>query len=106
MSRPHRAPPGLIPPDSEVIRLGQDAFERALGARPLLLRSGGTLPIVPALADRGIPTIITGFDLPDGNLHSPNERLLVEHIPLGVAAARELFTALAGLKRSQDRSSE
>jgi acetylornithine deacetylase/succinyl-diaminopimelate desuccinylase-like protein len=90
-------PPGLVAPDSAAIRLGQDAFERALGARPLLLRSGGTLPIVPALGDRGIPTIITGFDLPEGNLHSPNERLLVEHIPLGVAAAQELFTALAAL---------
>ena len=89
--------PGLVAPDSEAIRLGQDAFERALGVRPLLLRAGGSLPIVSALADRGIPTIITGFDLPEGNLHSPNERLLVEHIPLGVAAARELFTALAGL---------
>jgi acetylornithine deacetylase/succinyl-diaminopimelate desuccinylase-like protein len=92
------APPGLIPPDSAAIRLGQDAFERALGVRPLLLRSGGTLPIVPALADRGISTIVTGFDLPEGNLHSPNERLLVDHVPLGVSAARELFTALAGLR--------
>ena len=52
---------------------------------------------MPALADRGIPTIVTGFDLPEGNLHSPNERLLVEHFPLGVAAARELFTSLAAL---------
>jgi acetylornithine deacetylase/succinyl-diaminopimelate desuccinylase-like protein len=91
------APPGLVSPDSAAIRLGQDAFERALGARPLLLRSGGTLPIVPALGDRGIPAIVTGFDVPQGNLHSPNERLLVEHVPLGVAAGRELFTALAGL---------
>jgi acetylornithine deacetylase/succinyl-diaminopimelate desuccinylase-like protein len=91
------APPGLIPPDSAAIRLGQDAFERALGVRPLLLRSGGTLPIVPALADRGIPTIVTGFDVPDGNLHSPNERLLVEHVPLGVATAREVYSSLAGL---------
>jgi acetylornithine deacetylase/succinyl-diaminopimelate desuccinylase-like protein len=91
------APPGLIAPDSAAIRLGQDAFERALGVRPLLLRSGGTLPIVPALADRDIPTIVTGFDLPEGNLHSPNERLLVEHVPLGVAAAQELFRGLAGL---------
>ncbi|HEY7692357.1 MAG TPA: M20/M25/M40 family metallo-hydrolase [Gaiellaceae bacterium] len=91
------APPGLIAPDSAAIRLGQEAFERALGTRPLLLRSGGTLPIVPALADKGIPTIVTGFDVPEGNLHSPNERLLVEHVPLGVAAAQELFTSLAGL---------
>jgi acetylornithine deacetylase/succinyl-diaminopimelate desuccinylase-like protein len=93
-------PPGLVPADSAAIRLGQDAFERALGVRPLLLRSGGTLPIVPALADKGIPTIITGFDLPEGNLHSPNERLLVAHVPLGVAAARELLTALAELGSS------
>jgi acetylornithine deacetylase/succinyl-diaminopimelate desuccinylase-like protein len=92
------SPPGLVAPDSEVIRLGQDAFEHALGARPLLLRAGGTLPVVPVLADRGIPTIITGFDLPEGNLHSPNERLLVEHVPLGVAAAQELFRALADLR--------
>jgi acetylornithine deacetylase/succinyl-diaminopimelate desuccinylase-like protein len=40
---------------------------------------------------------MTGFDLPEGNLHSPNERLLVEHIPLGVAVARELFGELTGL---------
>ena len=92
------APPGLIPPDSAAIRLGQDAFERALGVRPLLLRAGGSLPIVPALVDRSVPTIVSGFDLPEGNLHSPNERLLVEHFPLGVAAARELYTSLAGLR--------
>jgi len=92
------APPGLVPPDSPVIRLGLDAFERVLGVRPLLVRSGGTLPIVPALADRGIPTIVTGFDVPEGNIHSPNERLLVEYVPLGIAAARELYGELAGLR--------
>jgi len=90
--------PGLVEPSSPAIKLAQDAFERALGARPLLLRSGGSLPIVPALGDRGIPTIITGFALPDSNIHSPNERLLLEYVPLGVAAARELFTAFAGLR--------
>jgi acetylornithine deacetylase/succinyl-diaminopimelate desuccinylase-like protein len=91
------APPGLVPPDAKAIQLGLDAFERALGIRPLLVRSGGTLPIVPALADKGIPTIITGFSLPDSNIHSPNERIPVEHLPLGVAAARALFLAFADL---------
>jgi acetylornithine deacetylase/succinyl-diaminopimelate desuccinylase-like protein len=90
--------PGLVPPDADAIRLGQDAFERALGVRPLLLRAGGSIPIVAALSARGIPAILTGFDTPEGNLHSPNERFLVEHFPLGVAAARELFTELAGLR--------
>ena len=94
------APAGLIPPDSPAVRLAQDAFERVVGRRPLLLRSGGTLPIVPALADKGIPTILSGFALPGANMHSPNERLLARYIPLGVAAARETLVALAELPRS------
>jgi acetylornithine deacetylase/succinyl-diaminopimelate desuccinylase-like protein len=92
------SPPGLVPPDSRAIQLGLDAFERALGVRPALVRSGGTLPIVPALADKGIPTIITGFGLPDSNIHSPNERLVAEYVPLGIAAARELLRELAHLR--------
>jgi len=92
------APPGRVDPESRAVQLGLDAFERALGVRPLLVRSGGTLPIVPALADNGIPTILTGFALPDSNIHSPNENIPVEYFPLGVAAARELFTAFAGLR--------
>jgi len=50
------------------------------------------------MEDRIVGFGVSGFDLPEGNLHSPNERLLVEHIPLGVAAARELYTSLAALR--------
>ncbi len=92
------SPAGLVPADSAAVKLAQDAFERALGRRPLLLRSGGTLPIVPALAKKGIPTILSGFDVPEGNIHSPNERFRVRYLPLGVAAARETLTAFAGLR--------
>ncbi len=91
------AEPGLVPPDARAVQLGLDAFERAVGVRPVLVRSGGTLPIVPALSARGIPTIVTGFGLPDAQIHSPNERLVAEHVPLGIAAARELFLAFADL---------
>jgi acetylornithine deacetylase/succinyl-diaminopimelate desuccinylase-like protein len=91
------ADPGLVAPDSRAIQLGLVAFERAVGVRPALIRSGGTLPIVPALSQRGIPTIITGFSLPDANMHSPNERMLTEYMPLGIAAARALFQELAAL---------
>jgi acetylornithine deacetylase/succinyl-diaminopimelate desuccinylase-like protein len=88
---------GLIDPESDAVRVGLDAFERVLGVRPLLVRGGGTLPIVPALAAKGIPTILTGFDLPDGNAHSPNERLALDLLPLGVACARETLVALRQL---------
>jgi acetylornithine deacetylase/succinyl-diaminopimelate desuccinylase-like protein len=91
------AAPGLVDPDARAITLGLDAFERALGVRPLLIRSGGTLPIVPALTARGIPAIITGFSLPDANIHSPNERMLVEYIDLGIVASKALLTEFAAL---------
>ncbi len=91
------APPGLVPPDARAVQLGLGAFERALGVRPALIRTGGTLPIVPALTERAIPSIITGFSLPNANIHSPNECMLVEYIPLGIAAARALFQEFAAL---------
>jgi acetylornithine deacetylase/succinyl-diaminopimelate desuccinylase-like protein len=93
------APAGLVPPEAPAVRIAQDAFERALGRRPLLLRTGGTIPLVPALADKGIPTVLTGFALPGANVHSPNERLLARYIPLGVAAARETLLAFGDLPR-------
>ena len=91
------APAALVKPDDPAIRLGQDAFERVVGSRPLLIRVGGSLPVMAALEQKGIPTILTGFDLPDGNIHSPNERFRVEYVSLGVEAAKELYRSLAKL---------
>ena len=99
LTRLSSAEPGLVPPDAPAVQLGLDAFERTFGRRPLLVRSGGTLPIVPALAEKGIPTIITGFALPESNIHSPNERLLAEYLPLGLQTARELYKSLGKLDR-------
>jgi acetylornithine deacetylase/succinyl-diaminopimelate desuccinylase-like protein len=95
--RENSAPPGVFAPDSPAIQLGLDAFERAVGVRPILVRVGGTLPIYPALAAKGIPTIGTGFALRESNVHSPNERLRVEDVDRAVAAATELYKGLAAL---------
>jgi acetylornithine deacetylase/succinyl-diaminopimelate desuccinylase-like protein len=97
MERGNSAPPGVFAPDSPAIKLGMEAFERAVGTRPILVRVGGTLPIYPALAEKGIPTIGTGFALPESNVHSPNERLRVVDVDRAVAAATELYRSLAAL---------
>ena len=91
------AAPGVFSPESPVIKLGMEAFERATGVPPLLVRVGGTLPIYPALAEKGIPTIGTGFALRESNVHSPNERLRVEDVDRAVSAASELYRSLAAL---------
>ena len=93
--------PGRFQPDAPVVQLRLEAFERVVGVRPLLIRSGGTLPIVPALEARGIPTILTGFALPSSNIHSPNERIPVRYFDAGASPPSR---ALPGVRRATDGS--
>ncbi|HEV8179765.1 MAG TPA: M20/M25/M40 family metallo-hydrolase [Gaiellaceae bacterium] len=91
------ANPGLVRADAPAVRLALDAFEQALGVRPLLTRTGGSIPLLPALTERGIDTILTGFALPESNIHSPNERFLVPYFAAGIDTAAALFSALGRL---------
>jgi acetylornithine deacetylase/succinyl-diaminopimelate desuccinylase-like protein len=93
----HMTPPAVLPHDTEALRLAREAFRQVFGAQPLLVRAGGTLPVLAALARREIPTVMAGLALPDSHTHSPNERMLLETFPLGVAAARETYRALGTL---------
>ena len=89
--------PGLVSADAPAIQLAVEAFEQGLGIRPLLTRVGGSIPLMPALTEKGIDTILTGFGLPESNIHSPNERFLVPYFASGVDTAAALFTALGRL---------
>jgi acetylornithine deacetylase/succinyl-diaminopimelate desuccinylase-like protein len=94
VTRQSASPAGLIHPDDPAIVAALDAFEEVLGARPLLVRSGGAIPLVSALAARGVPTVLTGFALPESNVHSPDERIPSEYLELGVDAAAALLRHL------------
>lgn len=90
-------PAAMLARDSPMLEAALGAFEHVFGRRPLLVRTGGTLPILAALAARRIPTILAGLALPDSHTHSPNERMLVETFPLGVAAAEKTYCAIGAL---------
>jgi acetylornithine deacetylase/succinyl-diaminopimelate desuccinylase-like protein len=90
-------PAGLMQADAAPIKLCADAFESVLGVRPLLVRSGGTLPIVPALAEKGIQTVITGFGTPESSVHSPNEKMLYRYFEQGIDVAAAVYTELGAL---------
>ena len=89
--------PGLVRADAPAVQLAVDAFEQALGTRPLLTRVGGSIPLMPALTEKGIDTILSGFALPESNVHSPNERFLVPYFAAGIDTVAALFTALGRL---------
>jgi acetylornithine deacetylase/succinyl-diaminopimelate desuccinylase-like protein len=94
------ARPALTPTDAPAIRIAAEAFESAVGARPLLVRTGGTLPIYAGLVARGLPTLATGFGIEsECNVHAPNENVPEDAIDLGVATLREVFTRLGALGR-------
>ena len=95
----HPAEPALSDPESPPIKLAVGALERATGMTTAVVRTGGSIPAVAELVGRGIPTIVSGFTLPDDAFHAPNESYRVESLRLGERAARELYTALAGLRK-------
>ena len=93
----HRAEPALFGVDLPAMTLAAEALERACGVAPAFIRSGGSIPVVAELGARGIPTIVSGFALPEDDFHAPNESYRVESLRLGEAAARELYGSLARL---------
>jgi acetylornithine deacetylase/succinyl-diaminopimelate desuccinylase-like protein len=89
--------PVLFEPTLAPLRVGVEALQRATGMRPAIVRWGGAIPVVSALAAVGIPTIVSGFALPDDLPHAANESFRLESIRLGLASGHALLTALAGL---------
>ena len=94
----HDASPALFPPEDPAIALAAGAIERATGAAPAFVRSGGSIPVVAELAARGMPVVVSGFASEDDAFHAPNESYRLKGLEDGTAAARELYLALAGLR--------
>ena len=83
--------PAYVDPSSAAVQLGLDAFEHVLGTRPILTRSGGSIPVVASLAGRGVPAIVTGFSRPTAQMHSPNENFPAAALTEGLGTIVELL---------------
>jgi acetylornithine deacetylase/succinyl-diaminopimelate desuccinylase-like protein len=93
------ADPALCDPRDPALRAAAAAIAASTGWPCVPVRSGGSIPIVATLAGRGIPTVLSGFALPDDGIHGPNEHLRVEHLEIGTRAAMAIFTAIGELGR-------
>jgi len=89
--------PGYVDPESPAVVTALDAFERTLGTRPLVVRTGGSIPVVAALSARGVPTIVTGFMRPTAQLHSPNENIPASALREGLETTIEVLRRFATL---------
>lgn len=85
-------------PESDVLRAGRRAFAKAFGKEPVLVRIGGTVPLLDVLAKKGIQTVFTGFAGARDRIHAPNESYALTSLEMGRMAARALFEELSSLK--------
>ncbi len=72
------------------------ALAGAFGAEPLLLRDGGSIPILATLKEiLGVDSYLLGLANPDSRIHSPNENMLIENFLGGIRMNQILLEELA-----------
>src|SRR5262249_19893742 len=75
----HGAEPYLVSPTSPQAQAALRALKAAFGSEPVLLREGGSIPIVNSLTKTlHAEALMLGLALPDDNAHSPNEKFVLD----------------------------
>jgi acetylornithine deacetylase/succinyl-diaminopimelate desuccinylase-like protein len=87
----HGADPVLVDISSRPFELIDRAFKEVEGRGVVPTRSGGSIPVVPALGQKGAPVILAGIGLPDDRLHAPNEKISVEQFYKGIRVFGRFF---------------
>ncbi len=85
------ADPVLVDISSRPIELIDRAFEEVEGRGVVPIRSGGSIPVVPALGREGAAVVLAGIGLPDDRLHAPNEKINLEQVWKGVRIFGRFF---------------
>lgn len=85
------ADPVLVDTRARPFSFLDQAFYEVEGRRPVPIRSGGSIPIVPALRKRRAPVLLSGIGLPDDGLHAPNEKLNLNQFWKGVRIFGRFF---------------
>jgi len=85
----------LVPSDHPLLLAAETAIEAALGAAPIRVRTGGTLPLSDMVKRTlGLDTVMLSFSTADEDFHAPNEFFRLSAIDDGVAAWVRLMRLL------------
>ncbi|MSU62863.1 MAG: dipeptidase [Pedosphaera sp.] len=88
----------MISPESPQVQTALSALRKSFGREPVLVREGGSIPIVNAFK-RILKTdvLLLGLSLPDDNAHSPNEKFDLDVFAKGLRMSACLWPELAAL---------
>ncbi len=92
----HSGEPYLVSPTSQKAQAALRALKTAFGRQPVLLREGGSIPIVTDFKKiLGADALLLGLALPDDNPHSPNEKFSLDCFKKGMVMGAWLWQELA-----------
>ncbi len=87
-----RCDPYLADVTSAGMKAARAAVAMGFGKEPVLIREGGSLPILPMLKQvLGADSLMMGYCQPNCNAHSPNEFLHVRDFEAGMRSSAALF---------------
>ncbi|SPE52416.1 Peptidase M20 [Verrucomicrobia bacterium] len=92
----HGAEPYLVSPTGRQAQAALRALEAAFGCPPVLMREGGSIPIVNQFKKiLHADSLMLGLALPDDNAHSPNEKFNLDCFAKGQLMSAHLWQELA-----------
>jgi acetylornithine deacetylase/succinyl-diaminopimelate desuccinylase-like protein len=91
----HGGMPWYAEPSGPVFDAAKRALARAFGREPVIIREGGSIPIVQQFQEiLDAPVVLIGFGLPGENAHAPNEWMSVDNFHQGAEAIAMLYEEL------------
>jgi acetylornithine deacetylase/succinyl-diaminopimelate desuccinylase-like protein len=82
--------------DFYAVRCFSEALESVWNIEPFYQRGGGSIPIVSYFKEiLGLESVLSGFSLPEDNIHSPNEKLDLDMFKMGVETVIQFIYELA-----------
>ncbi|HTW69416.1 MAG TPA: M20/M25/M40 family metallo-hydrolase, partial [Acetobacteraceae bacterium] len=83
--------------ESPWVQAVQAVLRDEYGKEPVLMGSGGSVPVVTSLKQElGIDTLLMGFSLDDDQVHSPNEKFEQTCFHHGIRSHARLLAKFAG----------
>jgi succinyl-diaminopimelate desuccinylase len=96
----HGAEAYLVSPKGPQAQAALRALKSAFGCEPVLLREGGSIPIVNQFKKiLGAESLLLGLALPDDNAHSPNEKFDLDCFAKGQLMSAYLWQELSKAAR-------
>ena len=97
----HGGPGVVVNPHSPFIAAAKKAVATAFDKGPVLIREGGSIPIVADMVEKlGADVLLLGWGLNDDGAHSPDEKFKIEDYYRGIRASSHLWHELAAVDTS------